>query len=393
MSSPASTPRLLLLFSFVNFVIGSTAFVLTGILSLVAEGLDAPVAAVGQAMTAYALATAVLSPLAMVATGGWPRRHALLAGMVLFTAGGVLSALAETLGTLLAGRVLMGTGAMVTALMAGLAVSLVEPARRGRALAFVFMGVSISYVAGLPLGAWLGFVAGWQAPVWAGVVLSAMCGVLLWRMVPAHIAAPGASFAGLGALLSQRSVLSVYALTLLYFTAIFTVFSYIGPVLQALAPLGSAALSVTLAAFGVSGVVGTLLGGRAGDRFGPHRTIAVLLALLVVMMALLPLTTGHPAAMLAVLLAWGVAGFGMMAPQQARLAHLAGAQAPLALSLNSSMLYLGTALGTTVGGLAAAHIGFERLSWAGVPFAVVGWLLLMAGSRAAAPSVSAKIGA
>jgi DHA1 family inner membrane transport protein len=212
-------------------------------------------------------------------------------------------------------------------------------------------------------------------------------------MVPARIAAPGASFAGLGTLLSQRSVLAVYALTLLYFTAIFTVFSYIGPVLQALAPMGSTALSATLAAFGVSGVVGTLLGGRAGDRFGPRRTLAVQLALLVAMMALLPLTTGHPAAMLVVLLAWGVAGFGMMAPQQVRLAQLAGAQAPLALSLNSSMLYLGTALGATVGGLAAAHIGFERLSWAGAPFAVAGWLLLVAGARPSAPAVSAKIGA
>jgi MFS transporter, DHA1 family, inner membrane transport protein len=163
------------------------------------------------------------------------------------------SATAGSLGTLLAGRALMGTGAMVTALMSGLTVALVEPARRGRALAFVFMGVSISYVAGLPLGAWLGFAAGWQAPLWAGAGLSALCGWLLWRMVPARIAAPGASFAGLGALLSQRGVWAVYALTLLYFTAIFTVFSYIGPVLQALAPLGSAALSATLAAFGVSG--------------------------------------------------------------------------------------------------------------------------------------------
>jgi DHA1 family inner membrane transport protein len=97
--------------------------------------------------------------------------------------------------------------------------------------------------------------------------------------------------------------------------------------------------------------------------------------------------------MLAVLLAWGVAGFGMMAPQQTRLAQLAGAQAPLALSLNSSMLYLGTALGATVGGLAGAHIGFERLSWAGAPFALAGWLLLVARSRSAAPAVSAKIGA
>jgi DHA1 family inner membrane transport protein len=83
--------------------------------------------------------------------------------------------------------------------------------------------------------------------------------------------------------------------------------------------------------------------------------------------------------MLAVLVAWGCSGFGLMTPQQARLAQMAPAQAPLLLSLNSSMLYLGTALGAAVGGPAAALVGFAQLTWVAAPFALAAWLLLMAG--------------
>jgi len=394
MSTPPSTQdsasnRLLWLFSFVNLVIGSAAFVLAGILTLAAEALQTSVAAVGQGITAYALATAVLAPLLLVATGGWTRRRALVAAMALFTVGAVVCALADTLALLLAGRVLMGAGAMVTPLMSGLVVGLVEPARRGRALAFVFLGMSLSYAMGIPLGAWLGFAAGWHAPLWAGAALSALCCVLLARLVPARIDAPGASFTGLGGLLRQPALLAVLGLTLLSFTAIFTVFSYIGPVLRALAPMSSTSLSLTLAAFGLSGVAGTMLGGRAGDRFGAQRSCMVSLGVLASMMALLPLTAGQPSAMLAVMLVWGLAGFSMMAPQQARLAAMAGAHAPLALSLNASMLYLGTAAGAAVGGLAVGRLGFAQLSWAGLPFALAGLLLLAVG-RSAEPLVAAR---
>jgi MFS transporter, DHA1 family, inner membrane transport protein len=382
-------PRLLYLFSLVNLVVGSGAFAITGIIALIARDFGVSVAAAGQAVTFYAASTAVLAPLLLVATGGWPRKRAILLAMALFTAGCALCAAAPSLAWLLAGRVLMGVGAAFTPLAAGIAVALVEPARRGQALALVFLGVSLSYVVGLPLGAWIGFAHGWQAALWAAAALSATAlATLVWR-VPADVRAPGVSFNGLGALLRRPELLAVLLLTLLYFTAIFSVFSYIGPVLVALVPMDSNGLSLTLMLFGLSGVVGTLLGGAANDRFGARTTLRVLLPTLVLMMLLLPLTAGHHAALLVVLLVWGTAGFGMMAPQQSRLAMMAPLQAPLLLSLNTSMLYLGTALGAVVGGLAAAPLGFERLAWAGVPFAAAGVALLVLGRHRAAPAAGA----
>ena len=371
-------PRLLYLLALCNLVIGTGAFVPAGILARIAESLSISVAAAGQMMTAYALSTAVLAPLALVLTGGWPRRRALWVGMALFAAGNAICAVAEALPLLLAGRVLMGVGAMFTPVAAGIAVALVEPARRGRALALVFIGISLSYVIGLPLGAWLGLRYGWHVPVAAVAGLSALMCVLLLAWLPRDIAAPGASFRGLGTLLSRAAVQWTLAMTLLYFIAIFLVFAYIGPVLQSLVPMSGERLSFTLMLFGLAGVAGTVLGGWANDRFRPRPTLTLQLSVLASTMVLVPLTAGSYPLLVAVFVVWGVAGFGMMTPQQSRLAALAPAQAPILLSLNTSMLYFGTAAGAAIGGAMAGSVGFGRLAWVGVPFALAGLATLWA---------------
>ena len=369
-------PRLLTLFTLCNLVVGTGAFVIGSMLQLVAADLGTSVPAAGQSMTAYALSTALLAPLVLLVTGGWPRKRVLLAAMGAFIVGNSVCALASSLPMLLAGRVLMGVGAVFTPVAAGIAVASVPPAQRGKALAFVFLGISLSYVVGLPLGSWLGMQYGWHVPLWAvtGAALVALAGLAWW--VPADVVSPGASFAGLGDLLGGRTVRATLGLTLLYFTAIFSVFSYIGPVLQALVPMGGVQMSLTLMLFGLSGVAGTLVGGWANDRFGAPRTLRVQLGLLAAMMLLVPLTKGHYLPLVAVFIVWGTAGFGMMAPQQSRLAALSPQQAPLLLSLNTSMLYLGTAAGAMVGGAALGAIGMASLAWAGLPFALLGFAAL-----------------
>jgi DHA1 family inner membrane transport protein len=375
----APMPRLLWLLCLVNLIIGTGAFVVAGILEPIARDLQVGIPAAGQAMTAYALATALLAPPTLLLMSGWSRKHALLAALLAFTLGNLVCALATSLPVLLAGRVLMGLGASFTPVAAGIAVAIVEPARRGQALALTFLGVSLSYVVGVPLGSWLGLAYGWHLPIWAVVAacVVALAAVAWW--VPRDIRAPGASFDGLGAVLARRDVLAVLLLTLLYFVAIFVVFSYIGPVLQALVPMDRDQQSLTLALFGLSGVAGTLIGGAADDRFGAMRTLRVQLAVLGTTMLLLPLTAGSWLALMGTLLVWGCAGFGLMVPQQSRLAALAPAAAPLLLSLNTSMLYLGTALGAVVGGAVAARLGFAQLGWAGAPFVAAGLVISWAG--------------
>lgn len=374
-------PALLYLIALGNLVVGSSAFVVSGIVDLIADGLGVSLAGAGQAMSAYALATALLVPGLLVLTGRWPRKRALLLSLALFTAGNALAALATGLGQLYAGRVLMGLGSMFTPIGASLALAAVAPQRRGQALSLAFLGMSLSYVVGVPLGAWVGRAHGWQAAIWLMTAASAVVLLLMAWRVPAGVQAPGASFQGVGAVLRQPRVLAALGTTLLYFSAIFTAFSYIAPLIHALVPTGGLGVSWTLTVFGLAGVAGTLLGGFAGDRFGARRTMQVLLLVLTAMQCLLPLTAGQPGWMLAVMVGWGCAGFGLMSPQQSRLAQMAPTQAPLLLSLNASMLYLGTALGAAIGGPASAAVGFAHLPWVAAPFALAGWLLLMAESR------------
>ena len=374
-------PPVLYLLALCNLVIGTGAFVLNGILVQVSTALQVSVAAAGQSMSVYALTTATLAPLAMVLTGAWTRRRTLLVSMLVFAGGNLVCALATQFPMLLVGRALMGLGAMFTPVAAGIAVALVEPAQRGRALSLVFLGMSLSYVIGLPLGTWLGLRFGWQVPVLLVVAASLLSCVALWLLMPARIAAPGASFKGLPHLLSNPPVLWTLLLTLLYFVAIFVVFSYIAPVLQTLNPMSSGGLSLTLMIFGLAGVAGTVLGGWAQDRYGAVRCLTLQLVVLGGMMALVPLTQGHHALMVTVFVLWGIAGFGMMTPQQARLTALSPTQAPLLLSLNTSMLYFGTALGAAVGGAAMGAVGFANLAWVGVPFIVAGLFTLWINAR------------
>ncbi len=382
-------PPILYFFALCNLVIGSGAFVLGGILQPMSASLGISVAAAGQAMTAYAIATAVLAPLLIILTARWPRKRAVQLALSLFTAGCLVCAVAPNFPLLLLGRVLMGAGAMFTAAASALAVSMVVPALRGRALSITFLGMSISYAVGLPVGAWLGFEFGWRVPVWlsAGASLAAL--VAASWLIPADMASAGTSFAGFRAAARQPAVLRVWGRTLLYFIAIFSVFAYVGPVLQALNPMSSAQLSATLAVFGLAGVAGTLMGGWATDRFGALRSMRVQLAVLVAMMCLLPLTRGHVPATMAVLVLWGIAGFGLMAPQQSRLATLSPAQAPLLLSLNGSMLYVGTALGAVVSGAVLDQVGFAQLGWVGVPFGLLAMLTLVFDRMPARVQVSA----
>lgn len=345
-------------------------------------------------MTTYALATAILVPVALVLTAKLSRKRAMQLALTLFTLGNVVCALSTSLPPLLAGRVVMGVGAMFTPLAAGLAVTMVAPERRGKALALVFLGVSLAYAVGLPLGAWLGFQYGWHVPIIAIAVTSFLALLVITVLVPSDISGPTANFDGLRLVVRSAEIRSTLLVTLLYFIAIFCVFSYIGPVQQTLNPMSPEKLSITLAMFGIAGVIGTLLGGWANDRFGALPTLRTQISVLMGSMIMLPFTQGNYALTLTAFIVWGIAGFGMMAPQQSRLATASPANAPLLLSLNTSMLYFGTAAGTALGGaFVGAVVGegwvtFDRLPWIGLPFAAVAGLFIMF-SRKLSRSVTA----
>jgi DHA1 family inner membrane transport protein len=368
-------PALLYFFALCNLIIASSAFVLGGILEPVSQALNVSLAATGQAMTAYALGAAVLAPMLILATGRWSRRATILLALGLFSLGSLASALAPSLGWLMVGRVIMGAGVMFTAAASATAVSLVAPAQRGQALAIANLGQSVSYAVGVPIGTWIGLQLGWRWPLWLAAGASALVLLLAMRLLPTTIKVTVAT-GSLRSAAAQGGVWRVWLRTLLMFTAIFFGFTYIGPVLQELGGLNANELSVVLALFGCGGVVGTLMGGWAADRLGVLQTLALQLSIVALMMVLLPLTRGHPVLLTLAMVIWSINSFGSMTPQQSRLISLAPAQAPMLMSLNSSMLYVGAALGAATGGSLIGVVGMTRLPWVAVPFLALALLSL-----------------
>lgn len=371
----ARLPALLYFFALCNLIIASSAFVLGGILEPVSQALNVSLAATGQAMTAYALGAAVVAPTLILSTGRWSRRATILLALGLFSLGSLVSALATSLGWLMVGRVIMGAGVMFTAAASATAVSLVAPAQRGQALAITNLGQSISYAVGVPIGTWIGLQLGWRWPLWLAAVSSLLVWLLASRLLPRNIQVQVAT-GSLRSAAGQAAVWRVWLRTLLMFTAIFGVFTYIGPVLQELGELNANELSVVLALFGCGGVIGTLMGGWAADRLGVLQTLALQLSIVTLMLGLLPLTQGHPVLLTLAMVTWSINSFGSMTPQQSRLIGLAPAQAPMLMSLNSSMLYVGAALGAAAGGSLIGVVGMTQLPWVAVPFLVLALLSL-----------------
>ncbi|TMR93116.1 MFS transporter [Nonomuraea basaltis] len=334
-----------------NFAIGTGMFVTAGLLPPIAADLEISLPAAGQLMTVFALAYALLSPLLAALTARLSRKRLLLLAMGVFVLGNALTALAPTYPLVLATRVIAAAGAaMFTPTASGVANALTAPERRGRALALVMGGLSVSSAIGVPLGTLLGAASGWRATLWLVTGL----GVIGFAWVAAVV--PEARIPVSGRLrerftpLADRRVLAVLATQLLMFGAGFTAYTYIGS-------LFDLPLPAVLWAWGVGGIVGNQLGGRLTDAYGPRRMILIGLAASTVFMALIPVANlALPVALVWAFL-WGALGWLVAPAQQFRTVAVVPDNVPIGLGLLSSAQYLGLFVAGLAGGAALDWYG------------------------------------
>ncbi len=380
---------LIALLSAGNFVIGMGAFVVIGMLNPMADSFGVSAAEAGLVLTVYALAYAVASPVAVAATGGWPRRTVLIVGLGIFALAAVLSALAPTPPALFAARVLAALGAgLFTPNAAAVAVSCSPPERRGAALSNVFFGLTLAQVLGVPAGGFAAYAFGWPVSFFAVAALAVPVLVGLWRLTPPDLAFQPTRLATLGAALADWRTLVAVLFTATYLGAIYVPFTYLAPLLTATMGFEGPGIAATLLAFGLGAVVGNLIGGRLADRVGPRRT---LFGLALAQVALMPLlsTLPLPAPLLFLLaFVWSVCGWSFMAPQQAQLIRLAPDRPSVVLALNAAAIYLGAAGGSAIGGLVIARFGLGALGVVGGLCALVAVANLALAQRAA-PAVPA----
>ncbi|RFU38379.1 MFS transporter [Actinomadura logoneensis] len=380
-----------------TFAIGTDSFVVAGILPDAADSLGVAVGTAGWLITAYAFPYAVLGPVMAAVAARVPRRTLFLAGFAVFTAGNLVTAFVPVFGVVLAARALAGLGgAMVTPAAVAAATALAPPERRGRAIATVMTGLSAATALGSPLGTAIGGLTGdWRATMVFVSAIGLLAAAAIALFLPAVPVPPAVPLSARVAPLADRRILLTLLTTLLAYTGLYTVYSFIGESLDRATGGSATTLAALLFVWGVAATAGTLASGGLIDRLGGRRIINAAIAGAAVDFALLPWTSAHLATAVAALLVWGVCGWGLLAPQAHRLIAAMPASAPLLTGLASATVYIGVSVAPLVGQAGLAWFGAH---WLGTVGAVLLALALVAAEaahavirRTAAPAPSAAL--
>ncbi|GAB3121773.1 MFS transporter [Novispirillum itersonii] len=364
------------------FGIGTTEFSPMGLLPVIAEGVEVSIPTAGLLVSAYAIGVTLGAPVMTLLFSRFGRRSALIGLMAIFTLGNLLSALAPDYWSLLASRLItslnhgafFGLGAVVAA-------SVVRPERRASAVATMFMGLTIANVGGVPLATWVGQQIGWRMSFAGTAVLGLMAIVALGLALPKGNRGQRPQVRRELAVLTRTPVLLALLTTVLGSSAMFTLYTYVAPLLQTLTQASGLFVTVALVLIGLGFTVGNGVGGRVADWSLDGATALFLGALALIMLAM-PLVIGNPAGAAGVLLLWGAAAFAIVPPVQMRVMQVAADAPGLASSINIGAFNLGNAIGAAVGGaVISAGLGYAAVPVAGGLLAASGLGLVWLGRR------------
>jgi predicted MFS family arabinose efflux permease len=365
------------------FAVGTAMFMLAGLLGPIADTFGVPVGVVGLAVTSFSLAYALGGPPLQALLGSAPSGRVLLGSLATFGLAAAVSATAPAIGVLLAAQVVGGLAAAVWGpVSAASAVAVAGADRVGRTLGGFQAASSLAMIAGAPVGLLLARALSWRAG-FGLVALTALVTLVMLTYRPAVQGVPLRSpvLERLRPLRAPR-VLGTLAVTLLVMAASNSVFSYLGVLLSG--PGWQVDVGLCLLLFGVAGIVGIGVGGRAADRWGGGRPALVSAALLTLGTALIPAVAAVTPALVLLILLWGFTGWTFVPGQQHRLITADPAAAPILLALHGSAVQLGFAVGALSGGL-VIDAGGPSWLWivpllCGVP-AVIGFAVILWRSR------------
>jgi DHA1 family inner membrane transport protein len=363
------------------FAIGTTEFVIVGLIPTIAASLQVSVPSAGLLVSLYALGVAIGAPLLTAMTGRVPRKQLLLGLMVLFTIGNLVAWMAPDYTALMAARVLTGLAhGVFFSIGSTIATSLVPKEKAASAIALMFTGLTVALVTGVPLGTFIGQHFGWQATFLAVSLLGVIAVIGSAILVPSDIAGskPAPLLTQL-AVLKKPRLLLVYAVTTLGYGGSFIAFTYLAPILQQVSGFAASTVSLVMLVYGVSVAAGNIWGGKLADRLGPVRALQIVFALLALVLLVLAFTAPSKPLVLITVLAWGAVAFGNVPGLQVYVVRRAERDAPQAVDvasgLNIAAFNVGIALGAWGGGLIVAHLGLMATPWIGA-LVVVGALLL-----------------
>jgi len=364
-------PLALLALTISAFAIGTTEFVIVGLVPTIAEQLAISLPSAGLLVSIYALGVAIGAPVLTALTSRLPRKQLLIGLMVLFTAGNMLAWQAPDYTTLVIARLLTGLAhGVFFSIGSTIATSLVPKEKAASAIAIMFGGLTVALVTGVPLGTFIGQHFGWRETFLAVSLLGVIALVSSVLLIPSNI--QGRTAATLREqlqVLTHPRLLIIYVITALGYGGVFTAFTFLAPMMQNLAGFSPSAVSWILLGYGVSVAIGNIWGGKLADKKGAVPALKIIFAALVILLMVFQFTASIQYAALATVLVMGIFAFGNVPGLQVYVVQKAEQYAPntvdVASGLNIAAFNIGIALGSIVGGQTVQHAGLAQTPWIG----------------------------
>lgn len=367
-------PLPILALAVASFCIGTTEFVIMGLLPEMAADLGVSIPAAGLLVTGYALGVVFGAPIIAIGTAHLPRKGVLIGLASLFVVGNLFCAVAPDYWTLMLARVVtaLGHGAFF-GIGSVVAASLVPKNQRASAIALMFAGLTLANILGVPAGTALGEAFGWRSTFYAVVAIGLVSVAAIAWLVPAGVAPPSS-----GGIISEVKVLGklqvwlAMIISALASGSLFAVFTYIKPILTDVTGISIPAVTWVLLLFGGGMTVGNIIGGKLADwKLMPTvlGTMALMALLLVVMVEVSPM----PILMIVTIFVWGMLTFIIVPPMQMRVVETASEAPNLASTLNQGAFNMGNAAGAWIGGVAISFgVGYQYLPLVGAATAAIG---------------------
>ena len=374
-------PLALLALTLSAFAIGTTEFVIVGLIPSMANDLQVSLPSAGLLVSLYALGVAIGAPVLTALTGKWNRKSVLLGVMSLFVIGNLLAWQAPGYPTLVVARILTGLAhGVFFSIGSTIATGLVPKEKAASAIAIMFTGLTVALVTGVPLGTYIGQQFGWQSTflIVALLGLIALLGSML--LVPRNLPQPPATkLVAQLKVLTQPRLLLVYAITALGYGGTFTAFTFLAPILEQVSGFSTHMISLIMLVYGGSVAAGNLWGGKLADKMGPIKALTLIFTGLAAILLVFNITAFNPLAAVATILIWGAFAFGNVPGLQVYVVKLAERYTPdavdVASGLNIAAFNVGIALGAWGGGMIVAQAGLMHTPWVGALVVLVALLL------------------
>jgi predicted MFS family arabinose efflux permease len=353
------------------FAIGTTEFVIVGLVPTIAEDLGVSLPSAGLLVSLYAAGVAIGAPVLTALTGRWPRKTVLLSLMALFVVGNLFAWQAPSYESLIIARILTGLAhGVFFAIGSTIATSLVSKDKEASAIAIMFTGLTVALVTGVPLGTLIGQNYGWRATFLVVSLLGLIAFIGSALLVPKNLeqSAPAKLREQLQVLMEPRLLL-VYLITALGYGGTFTAFTYLAPILEQVSGFSPNVIALVLLVYGASVAAGNIWGGKLADSQGPVKALSFIFSALVLVLLTFTFTASHPILAVLTILVWGAFAFGNVPGLQVYVVQLAEKYTPnavdVASGLNIAAFNIGIALGSLIGGVVVEEMTLLDTPWIG----------------------------